>query len=93
MLLGCDPPGPVPSVLTAQPLDKLCGERKVAVVDLLHTKAEAVMHQPAIALQPVTLLAGVPEVHVHLRELTHPHHPWGVEKWKRIYFIIPQNMK
>lgn len=86
MLLGCDPPGPVPSVLTAHPLDELRGERKVAVMDLLHTKAEAIMHQPAVALQPVALLACVPEVHIHLRELAHPHHPWDVEKGThRIY--------
>ena len=76
MLLGRDPPGPIPSVLPSQPLDKLGCKGEVAVADLLDAEAEAIVHQPAVALQLIALFARVPEVHVHVGKLTHPHQAW-----------------
>lgn len=74
MLLSGDPPGPVSAVITSRPLDKLRGQCEIVVSDLLDAKGEPVVHQPAVTLQAIALLAGVPQVHVHVGKLTHPHH-------------------
>lgn len=74
MLFGSDPPGPVSSVIAPHPFHKLCGECEILVTDFLDTKVQPIMHQPAVALQAVTLLARVPQVHVHVGKLAHPHH-------------------
>ena len=73
MLFGRDPPGPVSTVVPAPPLDKLGGQGEVLIADLLDAEAEAVVHQPAVALQVVPLLTSVPQVDVHAGELPHPH--------------------
>lgn len=77
MLFASDPPGPVSSVITSHPLDKLCGECEIVVSDFLDAKRDPIMHQPAIALQTISLLTSVPQVYIHVRKLTHPHHAWG----------------
>lgn len=77
MLFGSDPPSPISSVIPSHPLDKLRGECEIVVSDFLDAKSDPIMHQPAIALQTIPLLTSVPQVYIHVRKLTHPHHAWG----------------
>lgn len=79
MLFSSYPPGPVSSMLSSHPLYKLCGECEIVVSDFLDPKCDPIMHQPAIALQTISLLASVPQVYIYIRKLTHPHHAWGNE--------------
>lgn len=61
-------------MIPSHPLNKLGGQREIVVSDFLDAKGEAIVHEPAVALKAIALLTSVPEIHVQVRKLTHPHH-------------------